>query len=208
MAEPILMQFQDQPFNGDTFVEKEFLELKSKYSLNVAVETGSCLFTTTKWLGENFDKVFTCEINPEYASHGFHKVASMSNVNAFIGMDSVQFIREKLHLDSDDKAIFFLDAHWGNNCPLLNEIEAIAGLKQRLNLSNPPIIVIHDFYTGDDTFGYDTYNDERFEYEFIRGSLLTLELAFNHTYNHYYNVEAVGAKRGVIYLFPQTKIQL
>lgn len=205
MPEPILMPFQDLPFNGDTFVLKEFLNLKEAHKINVAVETGSCLFSTTKWLGENFEQVHTVEINAEYASHGFHKVADKSNVVCHIGKDSVEFIKNNLSFSNTDNVIFFLDAHWGNFCPLLDELQAIAEIHLSGRLPNPPVIAIHDFYTGNEELGYDAYNGKRFDFDFIHGCIVKLELAFGFTYSHYYNTEAGGAKRGLIYLFPNTK---
>lgn len=205
MSEPILMPFQDQPFNGDKYVEAEFTELKNIFAITTAVETGSCLFSTTKWLGENFPKVYTVEISEEYASHGIHKVAQMENVHTSVGKDSVEFLKNHVSFAPEENVIFFLDAHWGNHCPLLQEIEAIAKLHKEGKLHSPPIIAIHDFYTGNDELGYDSYNAKRFDYDFIRGSILKLELAFGCIYGHYYNEVAMGAKRGLIYLFPDIK---
>lgn len=197
-----LMPFQDLPFNGDTFVCQEFLKLKELYSLNVAVETGSCLYSTTKWLGENFDKVYTVEINAEYAKAGVEKVLGMPNVKPEIN-DSVTFLKnlqlsEPAEPDEADRAIFFLDAHWGQNCPLMEELDAIANLK----LINPPIIVIHDFFTGDPNLGWDEYNGQRFDYDWIEPKLVQLQSVYGE-YRHYFNTQAEGAKRGVIYLVPK-----
>jgi hypothetical protein len=48
MSEAILMPFQDEPFNGDPYVQVEFLNLKDRFSVMNVIETGSCLFTTLK----------------------------------------------------------------------------------------------------------------------------------------------------------------
>ena len=52
-----------QPFNGDTFIQEEFLRLKDKYSLTTAVETGTNHGDTTVWLARNFLKTVSCEID-------------------------------------------------------------------------------------------------------------------------------------------------
>lgn len=202
MSTPILMPFQDQPFNGDVFVCEEFLALKKQYNLNAAVETGSCLYSTTLWLSENFEKVFTVEINPEYAKHGVAKVTGKDNVKAVIGADSVDFIKTELtpDLTEEDRVIFFLDAHWGNNCPLLDELGAISLLK----LNQPPLIVIHDFCNpSDNSLGYDSYNGQPFVYEWIQDSVEMLAQSFRTNYKHFYNTEATGARRGVVYIYPE-----
>lgn len=198
MNAPILMPFQELPFNADRYICQEFIKLKEKYNLNVAVETGSCLYSTTKWLGENFDSVHTVELSQEYSNFGIHKVSNMPNVYPKIG-DSVTFLQNLTNvLTPNDKCIFFLDAHWGENCPLLQELEALTKFKTNL----PPIIAIHDFYTGDEKFGWDEYGGQRFDYEWIKPQVKELEKAHNCTYLHYYNTEAENGMRGVIYLVP------
>ena len=197
MTEPILMPFQDQPFNGDTHICSEFLKLKDEFGIKVAVETGSCLYTTTKWLAENFEKVYTIEISEQFASCGRHKIECFTNVVNEIGSSEtwLHTIADKL---KDQSTIFFLDAHWGNVCPLLSELEAISTIKS----NKPPIITIHDFYTGNPELGYDNYNGQPFTFDWIEPHIKALEQSFNCKYEHYYNTQAEGAKRGIIYIKP------
>lgn len=198
MTAPVLMPFQELPFNGDRFVCKEFIKLKEKFDLNVAVETGSCLYSTTKWLGENFTNVHTIELSEEYSKHGIHKVSGMPNVHPQIG-DSVSFLERMCEtLTTNDKCIFFLDAHWGQNCPLMQELDVLAKIKTNL----PPVIAIHDFYTGDEKLGWDEYNGQRFDYKWIEPKIKALERAHNCSYFHYYNTEAENGMRGLIYIIP------
>lgn len=51
------------PFNGDTFIEQEFLYLKERFELTTAVETGTHEADTTVWLAKNFLKTVSCELN-------------------------------------------------------------------------------------------------------------------------------------------------
>lgn len=202
--QPILMPFQDEPFNGDTFACEEFLKLKEQYNIKYAIETGSCFYTTTKWFAENFEQVFTVEINPDFAKHGKHKIADKNNVCAVIG-DSVGFLKtlkdEPFAIPDDASCIYFLDAHWLNHCPLIEELDVISKIKQ-----HPPVIVIHDFKTDNPELGYDSYNGQDFDWEFIKYSVYVLELEFNCVYEYHYNKEATGAKRGIIYLTPRKSI--
>jgi len=192
------MPFQDLPFNGDGHVCREFLRLKEKYRLNTAVETGSCLYSTTKWLGDNFGKVHTIEISEEYSRHGIHKIADMPKVTAHIGDSVEHLIRLSSVLGKKDRAIFFLDAHWGDNCPLLAEMDALT----KMRLAIPPVVAIHDFYTGDERFGWDEYNGQRFDYGWIEPKVKALEEAFGCKYEHHYNTEAENGMRGLIYITP------
>jgi len=199
MSVPVLMPFQDLPFNGDGYVCKEFLKLKEKFNLNVAVETGSCMYSTTKWLGENFEKVYTAEVNAEYAQHGTHKIAEMHNVFPEIS-DSVIFLNNMMgRLQKEDRVIYFLDAHWGNHCPLIEELRALAKSPTEF----PPVIAIHDWYTGDETLGWDEYNGQRFEYSWIEPIIKELEDTHLCTYTHYFNIESENGRRGLIYLYPK-----
>jgi hypothetical protein len=201
MTEPVLMPFQNLPFNGDIFICDEFLKLKEEFNITTAVETGSCLYSTTKWLGENFDKVYTVEINEEYAKHGRHKVAYMQNVVAEIGVSDLWIATLANHLTKDDSCIFFLDAHWGKDCPLLKELEAISKLEYDI----PPVITIHDFKTPNEEFGFDTYDDKPFTFELIKNEVEKIYAKTKYYYDCYYNTEAVGAKRGIIYIKPDLK---
>lgn len=200
-----LMPFQDEPFNGDTFICEEFLKLKEKYTIEVAVETGSCIYTTTKWLCENFKQVHTVEINQSYADYGKHKVESFDNCKRVVGMDSVQFIDTELSRiikDEPRTCIFFLDAHWGENCPLKDELLGIS----RLMLPHPPVIAIHDFKTyHPDVLGFDNYKGNDLSFSYIYDEVKMLEIAYGCDYFHYYNTpeKSTGAKRGIIYLTPQ-----
>jgi len=198
MSAPILMPFQDLPFNGDSFVCKEFLKIKEQLGITVSVETGSCMYSTTQWMGQNFDRVHTVELNAAYAQHGTHKVADMHNVHPEIN-DSVLFLKELMgRLDKKDRVIYFLDAHWGNHCPLIEELNVLTLSPTEL----PPVIVIHDWYTGDDRLGWDEYNGQRFEYSWIAPVIKNLENAHGCVYTHYFNTESENGMRGLIYLIP------
>lgn len=198
MSVPILMPFQDLPFNGDSFVCKEFLKIKEQLDITVSVETGSCMYSTTQWMGQNFNRVHTVELNADYAKHGAHKVADMQNVYPEIN-DSVLFLKELMgRLDKKDRVIYFLDAHWGNHCPLIDELNVLTSSPTEL----PPVIVIHDWYTGDDRLGWDEYNGQRFEYSWIESKIKDLENAHGCVYTHYFNTESENGMRGLIYLIP------
>ncbi len=199
MDKPNLMPFQDEPFNGDTKICEKFIELRDEYQIDVAVETGSCFYSTTEWLANNFERVFTTEINADFAKYGNHKIADKTNVHDFF-LDSPLFLKEIIPVVSRyDKVIFFLDAHWLNACPLLDELSTIKDFE----LEFAPIIAIHDFYTGNPELGYDEYNGQRFDYEWIAPYVDAIGKSFDCQYRPVYNEEAAGAKRGIVYLIPE-----
>jgi hypothetical protein len=204
-----LMPFQDMPFNGDLFIRAEYLKLKEKFNLNLAIETGSCLFSTTKWFAEEFDKTFTVESNPAFFQMGIQRLTKEekeTKAMAILG-DSVNALTNIFpqFINDNDRVVFFLDAHWEQDCPLLSELEAISKMK----LSQPPVITVHDMFVPDrPELGFDTYNGQRFDFEWLKNSLDKVYESFGVKYSYYYNQEATGAMRGIIYVIPELEQEL
>ena len=199
------MPFQDQPFNGDTFIAEEFLKLKHRFELTTAVETGTCLGSTTIFLSNNFEKVYTIEINEAYLNIAQQKFISHKNIEVFKG-DSATILAYQLNKISN-RTIYFLDAHWHEKCPLKEELAAISNAGLR------PVITIHDFFVpGEVGLGCDSYNGQPFTIEWIKSSL---DLIYNERriddrkvsddYEYYYNSfeRSAGARRGIIYILPK-----
>ena len=61
-----LMPYQWEPFNGDTHLQDEFIRLRDKHGIKKAIELGTCLGSTTIFLAENFEQVYSTEISPEF----------------------------------------------------------------------------------------------------------------------------------------------
>lgn len=199
MNEPVLMPFQTAPFNGDGFIEQEFISLRDRFGLTTAVETGTCLGYTTLWLSKNFEKVYTIELNKEYCEIARAKFLQYPNITSIHG-NSADVIGE-LNFESINslwtKVIFFLDAHWSGNCPLLKELYSIYKLSLR------PVIAIHDFRVPGQELGYDSFKGQAFELNWIKRQLKQIYGSENN-YKIKYNSEekSSGAKRGIVYIYP------
>lgn len=151
------------PFNAQTFRQQIFLELIRNINFSAIVETGTYRGTTAAYMHE-FSQlpVYTVELSPEFYGYAktrfrLHKKISLSHA------DSRAFLR-RLSADADliGKQIFFyLDAHWGEELPLLEEIEIIFRNWRKA------VIMIDDFKVPDDK-GY-SYDD------FGPGKALTLD---------------------------------
>ena len=184
-----------KPFNDDKYMAEEFIRLRDLYSIKNAVETGSCIFSTTRWLGENFEKVYTFEHNTGFYEENFYKISDMPNVKAF-NTRSVSGLSQII--DSlTEPTIFYLDAHWEDDCPINEEIEVISRCKA------PHVIAIHDFKTNNPEMGFDSFPA-------LGGYDLDLNLIYNelekiypYCIKFFYNKKAEGPKRGVIYILPQ-----
>lgn len=193
-GEHLIMPFQDQAFNGDTYMMEKFLELKNKFNIKTAIELGSAVGGTTKWLCENFDEVITIEINPEYRNVCLKRVQEYGNVQCLLG-STVDLLADVL-TEITLPVIFHIDSHWANNNPLLEELEIIrkSGLK--------PVIEIHDFKVpGRSELGFDVYGKIVYEWAWIKEGIESIYGVDGFIIE--YNTHASGAMRGAIYILPK-----
>ena len=195
MLNTVYAEMHKEPFNGDFNICNEFLKLKNKYNIVNAVETGSCVFSTTEWLGNNFDRVYSFEHNADFFHNFKYKIDSMNHVSVY---NSDSIVGLNLIIDEIiDPTIFFLDAHWGDNCPLPHEIDIISRCKAK------HVIAIHDFKTHnpiiDGNMCYDHFDGYDLEINAIYKNLINI---YPDGIKFYYNHDVAGAKRGMIYILP------
>lgn len=197
MEEPILMQNQDGALNCDSYAQLEFTKLQMKYNLKVAVETGTCLGYTSEFLSRTYQIVKTLEINQKYLNIALNnRLKKLDNCLTFLG-DSSNLLLPLLKGLGNDTFIF-LDAHWGNHCPLKDELKQIAESKIK------PVIAIHDFKVPDEPkLGFDSINGQPFTYEWLKNDID--KIYGENNYTHYYNTweKSGGARRGIIYITPK-----
>jgi hypothetical protein len=191
------MPFQMEPFNGDTFIQNKFIELRGRFDLKMAIETGTCLGSTTMFLDKNFNHVTTIESNEEYFMIALDRIRKnkCENTSVILGKSEV-VLRETVFIFSN--TIFFLDAHWGQHCPLPLELKAIAdaGIK--------PVIAIHDFKVpGEPKLGYDSYPDFTIDFESCKPyfDMIYGEGGYEVEYNS--DETSTEVKRGIIYVTPK-----
>jgi hypothetical protein len=194
---PKLMPFQDEPFNGDTFAMEKVVELQKEFNLTNAVETGTCFGSTTQFFAQAFDRVLTIEYNRTYHSIARDRLLKLRNIEFERG-DSAQVLQKKIEGMGND-TLFFLDAHWEKSCPLIDELIQIGNSRLK------PVIMIHDFKVPDyPELGFDSYNGIPFTFAYVKKQLDRI-YGFDG-YNHEYNSQAKGAKRGIIYITPKTAL--
>lgn len=181
-------------YEGDEYIGIELKKLVDKYNINLIVETGTFLGGTTARLAELVDQVITTEIVKENydKSCEFIKSKGLSNKVTLVNLDSVEFLKGS---QFKNDTLFFLDAHWWDACPLIDELICISNQQIR------PVIVIHDWKVpGRPDLGYDSYKGQDFTFEWIRESVESIYGVDGYSYH--YNDKAEGAKRGVIYIYP------
>ena len=188
---PRLMPWQEFAFNNDPNIAAEVLRLKEAHGLTYAVETGTCLGSTALWLSEHFAEVATFEIHEPFYDIAVRRFLSLGKHNIVAErLNSVDGIRIYANvIGADERALYWLDAHWQDTCPLLDELEVIA---QR---GPAPCILIHDFKVPRTDFGYDSMPDGRaFNLELIGGHLDKIYGAGK--WKHNYPTQVAGAMRG------------
>jgi hypothetical protein len=181
---PRLMPFQEYPWNNDHHLAAEVLRLKDAHDITTAFETGTCLGSTTMWLKEHFDTVHSFETN-----WSTYDIASQRVGPEVHYMDSIDGLKKH----KVDGALYFLDAHWEQHCPLLHELYELSSLHR-------PVIIIHDFKVPGHDFGFDKMPDGRdFDINLIESWLHTI---YNGRYKVNYPTEVAGARRGWISVEP------
>lgn len=188
----------DYPFNGDKFILEEFAKLINNYNIQTIIETGTYKGATTECLAMLAEYVITIENNELYYMSAKKRLSKYNNIALFKG-SSPKVLNNSV-LNSSylfiKPILFFLDAHWYSYNPLLDELKTIA----KFGLNNS-VIAIHDFKVPNKNFGYDNYNNMDYCWEYIEKDIEKIYGEKNYSY--YYNEEAEGAKRGIIYITPK-----
>lgn len=196
---PYLMPHQLEPFNGDHFIEKEFLKLKEAFNIDTVIETGTCFGSTTKFLGKHFNRVISIEINEQFLSIARTQIGPLENVKTYCGA-SEKLLNQILNsvASANGNTLFFLDAHWDSHCPLRDELMIIA--QYHLH----PVIAIHDFQVpGQPGLHYDTYNNQPFTFEWLKPLFDDIYGAGGYTYYYNSEVNSTDIKVGIIYIVPK-----
>ena len=185
-----------QGYEGDENIHLEIQALVKKHKIKTIIETGTYLGGTTARLATLVDKVVTIESDPVNQKKAyFERLNKLPNVHSILA-HSQDCLGQVIALNQSP-FLLFLDAHWEKACPLLDELNLIAEAKIK------PVILIHDFYVPDrPELGFDSYNGQRFDFDWIKDSL---QMIYGKSYTYHYNDKADGAMRGVIYIEP-TKV--
>lgn len=183
-------------FEGDTIL-KEFVEnIIKENGIKKVLEGGTYLGSTTKLFSEMVDRVDTIEIRKDYYDTAEEYLKDYKNIILFHG-STLDIMPELLKKYADDKYLFFCDSHWGSHNPLLEELGIIA------NAGHKPYIIIHDFKVDNHPeLGYDSYNGQDYEWDWIKESIENIY--GKNGYKKEYNSEAAGAKRGIIFVYPKS----
>ena len=196
--EPVLMPFQSKSFNNDFNVANEFLKLRDKFNVKTVLEAGSCVGGSTKWMANNFQNVITTEINETFRNFCLERTKEFSNVKSYLA-NTTDVLAEILK-SLDSNIIIFLDDHWNEFFPLIDELKIIkqSGLK--------PVIIVHDcLVPNQPKLGYDSYNGVDISYATMKPYLD--DIYGENGYEYHYNSDETSTevKRGGIYIYPKVE---
>lgn len=164
-------------FDGAPEIGSLVVALKHQYHLDVAVETGTYMGDTTAFLGNLFPEVHTAEVNAEFHAKASQKLKPFPNVTVHLA-SSEKMLAELLPTLAGKRAFFYLDAHWNDYWPLLDELKVIAKTHK-----DQAVILIDDAkYPHDSTIGFDAYGTKELSAEYIHEALKDLYSAYELKY--------------------------
>ena len=141
------------PFNGQKFRQRILFDLLFFFPIKAIVETGTYRGTTTALFAATSLPVYTVEIHHRYFSYAKMRfLFNRHNVRLY-HTDSLSFLRdlsENNQIPKED-VFFYLDAHWGEDLPLRDELEIIFSKWKN------PIVMVDDFQVPDSEYGFDDY---------------------------------------------------
>jgi predicted O-methyltransferase YrrM len=150
-----------RPMNGQRNRLKTSFLLSEILGPDIAIESGSYLGTTTQYLASfASQKTYSIEINKQYASVAKDRLKAdieTGRVEIIEGNSAQHFPQIFKTINPQTSKIFaYLDAHWLENIPLMEEIQSL------LDWGGDFIAVIDDFYIPQDLgYGYDLYENHR-----------------------------------------------
>jgi hypothetical protein len=141
-------------FNGQLQRAAVFHAVVKSCGISAIVETGTYRATTTEYIARTFSgPVYTCESNRRYFHYSRRRLSRRTNVEVRL-LDSRLFLRELFDRKTLQchPTLFYLDAHWNKDLPLVDEIELI------LKGHDSAVVLVDDFEVpSDKDYRYDDY---------------------------------------------------
>lgn len=192
-------------FNCGIYVQEEVERIINKFNINYVIETGTSNGVTTEWFSQRVKNVSTIEIIESTYKGCLNTYKHLTNINFYMGSSDEILDTVINNMDTDEIILFYLDAHWYDNWPLLKELEIIGKLKH-----NNAIIIIDDFKVPNRNKDYDSYNEHSCSLEYIEPMINKIYsekpfIYFNDKHESSSaatNTNGGFSDRGKIYMFP------
>ncbi len=142
------IESDDIGFNGQLHRKKIFQDLIKSIDFDAIVETGTFDGSTSGYMASVSNlPIYTCELNEKILQIAKMRLANITNVHYYLG-DSREFLSTLAESKiSHRNILFYLDAHWNDDLPLMEEIKIINKAWQDF------VILIDDFEVPGDA-GY------------------------------------------------------
>ena len=115
------------PFNGQRRRTAAVAAMFKQIHFGTVIETGTYRALTTRHLRTVTDApIATVEVNPSYYRYSQRRLGKLPKVSQFLGQSPA--VLEQLRVDPAwhaEPVFFYLDAHWLNDLPLLEELASI-----------------------------------------------------------------------------------
>jgi predicted O-methyltransferase YrrM len=143
------------PFNGQKVRQDLFRRLLQACRPAVIIETGTYLGSSAQFMAES-SRLPVYSVDDNARIYGFAKMRLRKYANVKLSRDSREFIKKFIEAEASKYAghplLFYLDAHWGEDLPLFEEVAKI------FSSCSQAIVMIDDFQVPDDDgYAYDDY---------------------------------------------------
>lgn len=142
------------PLNGQARRREIVRDLADTFRFDRVIETGAHRGTTTSFFATTLGvRVDTVEHDPRLASYCRWRFAMRRNIHVAL-RDSRRFLADLARQQGgrDETVLIYLDAHWGPDPPLNEELQIVKSSWRRA------IVMIDDFEVpGDGGYGFDDY---------------------------------------------------
>jgi len=137
--------------------------LKRDYKIDAAIETGTFRGGTTAFFAILFDEVHTIEISDHLLNETRNTLKNFRNIQYHLG-SSDQVLKDLLPTLKNKTLLVYLDAHWYDFWPLLDELAALSKTHK-----DNCVVVIDDFKVpGRNDIPYDAYGKHECSYEYVK----------------------------------------
>ena len=181
-----LQYYPSKPFNSQIKRTKIISSILHEYKPENIIETGTFLGSTTEFLANYSDNVVSVERSELYYLIASSRLKNYKNIKLYNDNSSVFLKHYNL---SEESYFFYLDAHWGSDLPLKEELVQIFKIKNF-------IICIDDFQVPDgQDWGFDTYEEAELSINYF--DLIKTQTIFFPSYNL---DDETGSKRGCVFI--------
>ncbi len=146
-------------FGRDGLLTRQIAAFHRQHGFRCAVETGTWKGHSTVIMARMFPRIYTLEIDAERFEANKTRLGAYENVVALQGNSPKLLV--DLVSTFEYPLFAFLDAHWGADWPLREELKIL------LSVRRPKLIAIHDFKVPGRDFGYDRYDGQECCLEYI-----------------------------------------